>query len=63
MRRNKEKHHFKSEEARKIFNKACGKCRGVNPRWQCGNSSACNYKINKANMVELSFLLVEKGWR
>ena len=25
MRRNKERHQFKSEKARKIFNKACGK--------------------------------------
>jgi len=57
------RHHFKSEEASKQFSKACGYHRGVNPRWQCGNHAACEYRINKANRIELSFLLVEKGWQ
>ena len=56
------RHHFKSEKARKQFFKACGHCRGVNPRWHCGNRTACKYLINKAHGIELSFLLVEKGW-
>ena len=56
------RHHFKSEEARKQFSKACSFHRGVNLRWQCGNPAACEYRINKANVIELSFLLVEKGW-
>ena len=63
MRENKKKHHFKSPEARKKFSKTCGFHRGVNPRWQCITPDTCEYKINRANEIELSFLLVEKGWQ
>ena len=56
------RHHFKSEEAKKQFSKACGFHRGVNPRWQCGNPAACERRIHEANVIEHSFILVEKGW-
>ena len=43
---------YQSEEARRLWNKACNKCRGIDLHHVCGNPFACKRRFDEANNAE-----------
>ena len=53
---------FSSEEAKRLWNKACNRCRGRDPHHQCGNPAACKQRFEEAEREEEKRKAFERRW-
>ena len=53
---------YENEEARRLWSKACNKCRGTDPDHNCGNPNACLRRFEEARQMEKEWERFVRRW-